>query len=60
MPKDTFDYPELIHRIRHMTARTTFFKTLKFELTLKGYWKNKPRGNPAKGYLGFKASEANL
>jgi len=30
--------------------QTELYKLLKEELTTKGYWKAKPRGNPRKGY----------
>jgi len=33
-----------------MNRRTKLFKILKEELTLQGYWKNLPRGNPRKGF----------
>ena len=30
--------------------QTELYKLLKVELSVKGYWKNKPRGNPRKGF----------
>lgn len=51
MPKDDLD---LALRIQDMTPRTTLFKVLKQALGLRGYWKNRPRGNPAKGYKKMK------
>lgn len=50
MPKDDFDYVELVRRIKDLTPRTRLYNILKQQLILKGYWKNKPRGNPAKGW----------
>ena len=40
----------LIKEIRVMKPKTLLYKALKTELSLLGYWHNKPRGNPAKGY----------
>ena len=40
----------LAQRIRSMTLRTKLFKLLKTELSVLGYWRNKPRGDSAKGY----------
>ncbi len=36
--------------IKDMSPRGRLFKLLKSELCMRGYWKNKPRGNPALGY----------
>jgi len=41
---------ELRQAIRTMTPRQQLYKVLREELSALGYWKNKPRGNPAKGY----------
>ncbi len=44
--------------IRTMTRHSPIHKVLKEELTALGYWKNKPRGNPKKGYeMGGKKDE---
>ncbi len=43
------DYSELRDRIRVMTPKQQLYKLLKEELQALGYWKNQPRGNPAKG-----------
>jgi hypothetical protein len=43
--------------IRSMTPRTQLFKVLKEELTALGYWRNKPRGNPAKGFKVMKGEK---
>ena len=36
--------------IKRMTRKSLLFSLLKEELGKLGYWKNKARGNPAKGY----------
>ena len=36
--------------IRTMTRHSPIYKVLKEELSVLGYWKNKPRGNPKKGF----------
>ena len=41
---------ELRKEIRSMTTRKRLFHVLKKELSVLGYWRNKPRGNPEKGY----------
>jgi hypothetical protein len=43
----------LRHRLRNTGERfreTKLYMLLKKELSLLGYWKNRPRGNPKKGY----------
>ena len=58
MPKNTFDYVELACKIENMTSKQTIFKVLKQHLGLKGYWKNKARGNPSKGgYAKYRKEE---
>jgi hypothetical protein len=37
--------PQLVHGLRTMNYGDTLFKLIKAELTLRGNWKNKPRGN---------------
>jgi len=44
------DYSELRQLIHKMTRHSKIFHVLKEELSLLGYWRNKPRGNPKKGY----------
>ncbi len=44
------DIIELRLEIRSMSRRSVLYKALKEELTALGYWRNKARGNPAKGY----------
>lgn len=41
---------KLTIEIRQMTRDTKLFKLLKTELQAQGYWKNKARGNPQRGY----------
>lgn len=36
--------------IRQMKPRSILFKVLKEELKQLGYWRNRGRGDPAKGY----------
>jgi hypothetical protein len=44
------DLEQLTFEIRHLHRSQVLFKVLKKELSKLGYWKNKKRGNPAKGY----------
>ncbi len=44
------DTNQLALAIQSMTPRSKLYKVLKRELSLLGYWRNRPRGNPAKGY----------
>ena len=44
------DIIELRLEIRSMTRRSGLYKALKEELSALGYWRNKARGNPSKGY----------
>jgi hypothetical protein len=41
---------KLKEEIRKLRPRTRLFTMLKKELSILGYWKNKPRGNPRRGY----------
>jgi len=51
---DKFDYIELEKRLQKLTRKQRLYRLLKFELEEKGYWRNKPRGNPKKGFeLGY-------
>jgi hypothetical protein len=43
-------YAKLRLEIASMTPRMAIFKLLKHELSILGYWKNKSRGNPSKGF----------
>lgn len=47
--KDVF-LDKLRSEIAGMTRKSRIFSLLKEELGAIGYWKNKARGNPAKGY----------
>lgn len=44
------DIEQLAEEIRRMERHQALYKMLKRELSLLGYWKNKQRGDPAKGY----------
>ncbi len=46
----SIDLDELAREIREMNSRREMYKVLRRELSLLGYWKNKPRGDPKKGY----------
>ncbi len=54
MMATTIQYEEFIRIIRTMTPRSKTFKIVKAELSKLGHWKNKPRGNPKKGYQRMK------
>lgn len=44
------DMKELRTAIQRMDRHSTLYKVLRDELTLLGYWRKKPRGNPQLGY----------
>lgn len=46
----SIDLAELTKAIRAMKYRTPLYIMLKAELGRMGHWRNKPRGDPAKGY----------
>ena len=46
----SIDLQELAQAIRAMKYRTPLYRVLKAELGRLGNWRNKPRGDPAKGY----------
>ena len=48
--KSQLNLDRLRVEIRDMTRTHALYKLLKEELTKLGYWRSKPRGNPAKGY----------
>ena len=41
---------QLVREIRQLERHQLLYRMLKRELTLLGYWRNRPRGDPAKGY----------
>ena len=45
------DLGQLARAIRKMDRHQLLYQVLKRELTRLGYWRSRPRGNPAKGYL---------
>jgi len=51
---------ELGQEIRHMTRRQGIYRVLKTELSLRGYWKARPRGDPKKGYRGMEHTFSRL
>jgi hypothetical protein len=44
----TFDEQKLRRLLREMTFRSKFCRVLREELKARGFWKNRPRGKPAK------------
>jgi len=44
------DTEQLIKEIRRLERHQLLYRILKRELSLLGYWRNKQRGDPAKGY----------
>ena len=42
---------ELKKSIRNMTREQAVYKVLKEELSRLGYWRQRPRGNPQKGFM---------
>lgn len=44
------DLTQLIAEIRHLERHQKLYRVLKDELSKLGFWRNKPRGDPAKGY----------
>lgn len=44
------DLQQLITELRHLERHQKLYLVLKRELSKLGFWKNKPRGDPAKGY----------
>lgn len=47
---ERIDLQQLAEEIRHMKRHQPFYRLLKAELEQLGYWKNRQRGDPAKGY----------
>jgi hypothetical protein len=44
------DLGQLKTEIQGLNRHKQLYKVLKEELTKRGWWKNKPRGNPKKAY----------
>lgn len=40
------DLDNLARQIRTMSTRSGLYRTIKRELSLRGWWKNRPRGKP--------------
>lgn len=51
------DLPQLVIEIQQLERHQKLYRVLKRELSKLGFWRNKPRGNPAKGYR-MKGSKA--
>jgi hypothetical protein len=45
---------ELAQEIRKMTRQQNLYKVLRDELSARGYWTKRPRGDPKKGYQAMK------
>ena len=41
---------QLVKEIKQLERHQVLYRVLKQELSLLGYWKNRQRGDPAKGY----------
>ena len=52
------DLEQLTYELRHLEHHQKLYKLLKHELTQLGFWQNKPRGNPSKGYAAMKERES--
>ena len=53
------DLEELRQAIRKMKFRTPLYRLLKHELGLMGNWKNRSRGDAAKGYRAMRERKDN-
>ena len=50
MNYDSFSLDRMIEEIRKFPNRSKLYYVLKRELSKLGYWKERPRGNPKKGF----------
>jgi len=48
---------QLTKELQSLNRSKPLYKVLKRELSILGYWRNKPRGNPAKGYKAMKENK---
>jgi hypothetical protein len=48
------DLDQLRIEIRAMTRTHALYRLLRDELSALGFWRNRPRGNPAKGFRKMK------
>ncbi len=48
------DLKELRQELQSLNPRKKLFRVLKEELSALGYWRNRPRGDPKKGYAVYK------
>ncbi len=44
------DFEQLAKEIKQLERHQPLYRILKRELSVLGYWQNRPRGDPAKGY----------
>ena len=51
------DLEQLSKELGQMKRHQALYKVLKVGLTKQGYWKQRARGNPAKGYRAMKSRE---
>lgn len=54
------DLEALRLELRDLTREKKLYKLLKAELTLLGYWQNRPRGNPEKGFKKSNGGKGNI
>ena len=52
--RSKIDLVQLTKEIRSMNSRKKLYQVLKNELTKLGHWRDRPRGNPAKGWAAMK------
>lgn len=50
---------ELRNDLINLDRHSELYKLLKYELSMLGYWRNKQRGNPVKGYKAMKQAISN-
>ncbi len=58
MPRSKLDLEELRIELQHLNRFQKIYMVLKEELGKLGYWRNKARGNPAKGYAMMRTKKA--
>ena len=52
--RSKIDLEQLRLEIRAMTRTHALYRVLRNELTARGFWRARPRGNPSKGFQGMK------
>ena len=48
---------QLTEEIRTMNRQNALYRVLRDELTALGFWRQRPRGNPSKGYAAMKEKQ---